>query len=104
MLHPLLHLCIIVALACCATEHCLFQPCTENLFFVLFHEFRVTLSPVLLEMIQSNHALVSPSDLSAILRKDAVYNAAGLAAFDLYDEVRGYFLVNIIHYLNFFRC
>lgn len=63
------------------------RPCTENLFFVLFHEFRVTLSPVLLEMIQSNHALVSPSDLNAILRKDAVYNAAGLAAFDLYDEV-----------------
>lgn len=77
-------------------EHFLFQPCTENLFFVLFHEFRVTLSPVLLEMIQSNHALVSPSDLNAILRKDAVYNAAGLAAFDLYDEVRGCFCVDII--------
>lgn len=66
---------------------CMFQPCTESLFLALFHEFRVTLSPVLLEMIQSNHALVSPSDLNAILRKDAVYNAVGLAAFDLYDEV-----------------
>ena len=66
---------------------CLLQPCTESLFLALFHEFRVTLSPVLLEMIQSNHALVSPSDLNAILRKDAVYNAVGLAAFDLYDEV-----------------
>lgn len=96
MLYPLLHFCIIVALVCCTTEHFPFQPCTENLFFVLFHEFRVTLSPVLLEMIQSNHALVSPSDLNAILRKDAVYNAAGLAAFDLYDEVRGYFCVDII--------
>jgi hypothetical protein len=42
-------------------------------------------------MIQSNHALVPPSDLNAILRKDAVYNAVGLAAFDLYDEVRAYF-------------
>ncbi|KDR15146.1 importin-11 [Zootermopsis nevadensis] len=63
------------------------RPCTESLFLALFHEFRVTLSPVLLEMIQNNHALVSPSDLSAILRKDAVYNAVGLAAFDLYDEV-----------------
>jgi len=40
-----------------------------------------------MEMIQSNHALVSPSDLNAILRKDAVYNAVGLAAFELYDEV-----------------
>ncbi|PSN49429.1 Importin-11 [Blattella germanica] len=63
------------------------RPCTESLFLALFHEFRVTLSPVLLEMIQNNHALVSPSDLNAILRKDAVYNAVGLAAFDLYDEV-----------------
>jgi hypothetical protein len=46
-------------------------------------------------MIQTNHALVSPSDLNAILRKDAVYNAVGLAAFDLYDEVGAYIYINI---------
>lgn len=63
------------------------RPCTETVFLAMFHEFRETLAPVLLEMIQNNHALVSPSDLNAILRKDAVYNAVGLAAFDLYDEV-----------------
>ncbi|GLH14983.1 Importin-11 [Gryllus bimaculatus] len=63
------------------------RPCTESLFLALFHEFRVTLVPVLLEMIQNNHALVPPEDLNAILRKDAVYNAVGLAAFDLYHEV-----------------
>lgn len=72
------------------------QPCTESLFLALFHEFRITLSPVLLEMIQSNHALVSPSDLNAILRKDAVYNAVGLAAFDLYDEVCRYICINTV--------
>jgi hypothetical protein len=72
------------------------QPCTESLFLALFHEFRATLSPVLLEMIHSNHALVSPSDLNAILRKDAVYNAVGLAAFDLYDEVCTYVSINTI--------
>lgn len=63
------------------------RPCTETLFLTLFHEFRVTLVPVLLEMIQNNYALVPPSDLNAILRKDAVYNAVGIAAFDLYHEV-----------------
>ncbi|CAG2063201.1 unnamed protein product, partial [Timema podura] len=62
-------------------------PCTENIFLTLFHEFRVVLSPVLLEMIQNNHNLVAPDNLSAILKKDAVYNAVGLAAFDFYDEV-----------------
>nr|CAD7589784.1 unnamed protein product [Timema genevievae] len=63
------------------------RPCTENIFLTLFHEFRVVLSPVLLEMIQNNHNLVAPDNLSAILKKDAVYNAVGLAAFDFYDEV-----------------
>jgi hypothetical protein len=31
---------------------------------------------------------VAPNDLAAILHKDAIYNAVGLAAFDLYDEVK----------------
>ncbi|XP_063215721.1 importin-11-like isoform X2 [Bacillus rossius redtenbacheri] len=63
------------------------RPCTETVFVTLFHEFRATLSPVLLSMVQSSHSLVPPDDLTAILRKDAVYNAVGLAAFDFYDEV-----------------
>ncbi|KAL0270682.1 UNVERIFIED_CONTAM: hypothetical protein PYX00_008008 [Menopon gallinae] len=61
--------------------------CTYWLFVALFHEYREPLSPVLLELIQKNHHLVSPQDMDGILRKDAVYNAIGLAAFDLYDEV-----------------
>lgn len=36
---------------------------------------------------QRHHHLVDPNDLHAILLKDAVYNAVGLAAFYLYDEV-----------------
>lgn len=57
------------------------------MFVTLFHEFRQILAPVLLEMINASHSLVSPTDLPAILHKDAIYSAAGLAAFDLYDEV-----------------
>lgn len=37
---------------------------------------------------QRHHQPVDPNNLHAILVKDAVYNAVGLAAFDLYDEVR----------------
>ncbi|XP_044739459.1 importin-11 [Chrysoperla carnea] len=63
------------------------RPSTETVFVTLFHEFRQTLAPVLLEMINASHGLVSPTDLPAILHKDAIYSAAGLAAFDLYDEI-----------------
>ncbi|XP_071449865.1 importin-11 [Hetaerina americana] len=63
------------------------RPCTQTLFVTIFHEYRDVLSPILLEMIRNNHDPVPPSDLEGILRKDAVYNAVGLAAFDLYDEV-----------------
>ncbi|XP_046677970.1 importin-11-like [Homalodisca vitripennis] len=63
------------------------RPCTETLFLALFHEFRETLTPLLLQLITQIHGPVDPHDLPAILAKDAVYNAVGIAAFDLYDEV-----------------
>ncbi|KAG8294332.1 Importin-11, partial [Homalodisca vitripennis] len=62
-------------------------PCTETLFLALFHEFRETLTPLLLQLITQIHGPVDPHDLPAILAKDAVYNAVGIAAFDLYDEI-----------------
>lgn len=31
---------------------------------------------------------INPNDLPSILRKDAIYNAVGLTATDLFDEVR----------------
>lgn len=54
----------------------------------IFHQFREVLSAVLVDLMQRHHQLVDPNDLHAILMKDAVYNAVGLAAFDLYDEVK----------------
>jgi len=38
-------------------------------------------------MVKNSTGLVSSNDLSAILRKEALYTAAGLVSFDLYDEV-----------------
>ncbi|XP_043919759.1 importin-11 [Protopterus annectens] len=63
------------------------RPCTEVLFLDVFHEFSQTLTPALLDMV---HNLQGPSvmeDSSVLLIKDAVYNAVGLAAYDLFDSV-----------------
>ncbi|KAF5289639.1 hypothetical protein FQA39_LY14997 [Lamprigera yunnana] len=63
------------------------RPSMETVFVTIFHEFRETLVPVLLEMMQDTNHIVAVDDLEGILRKDAVYNAIGLTAFDLYDDV-----------------
>ncbi|XP_045450077.1 importin-11 [Melitaea cinxia] len=64
------------------------RPCTEAVFMELFHEYRTILAPELVRLLASlQESQVSPDDLPAILKKDAIYNAVGLAAFDLYDDV-----------------
>jgi len=64
------------------------QPCTESLFSAVLHHFRGILASILVDLMRQHHQPVDPNDLHAILVKDAVYRAVGLAAFDLYDEVR----------------
>lgn len=63
------------------------RPCTETLFVSLFHEYRSSLVPVLVNLVRSSQCPVDPRDFLAILQKDAVYCAAGLAAFELFDDV-----------------
>lgn len=63
------------------------RPCTEAAFLAFFHHFRDVFTPVLVDLMQRHHQPANPNDLYAILLKDAVYNAVGLAAFELYDEV-----------------
>jgi len=64
-----------------------YRPCCESLFLTLFHEFRETLAPFLIDQLRQCDDKTSTQDLAAILRKDAVYNAVGLVAFELFDEV-----------------
>lgn len=64
-----------------------FQPSIDRVFVTIFHEYKQTLIPIILEMVTETNALVSPDDMHVILKKDAVYNAVGLCAFDMYDEV-----------------
>ncbi|XP_059689634.1 importin-11 [Gavia stellata] len=63
------------------------RPCSEVLFIDIFHEYNQTLTPVLLEMVRSLQGSTNVEDTSAILIKDAVYNAVGLAAYELFDSV-----------------
>uniref|UniRef100_A0A9L0RC52 Importin-11 n=1 Tax=Equus caballus TaxID=9796 RepID=A0A9L0RC52_HORSE len=63
------------------------QPCTEVLFIDIFHEYNQTLTPVLLEMMQTLQGPTNVEDMNALLIKDAVYNAVGLAAYELFDSV-----------------
>ncbi|XP_075979349.1 importin beta11 [Anticarsia gemmatalis] len=64
------------------------RPCTEALFTELFQFQRETLTPELVRLLASlQQTPILPDDLNAILKKDAVYNAVRLAAFELYDDV-----------------
>ncbi|XP_058025658.1 importin-11 isoform X2 [Ahaetulla prasina] len=63
------------------------RPCTEVLFIDIFHEYNQTLTPVLLEMVHSLQGPINMDDTHALLIKDAVYNAVGLAAYELFDSV-----------------
>lgn len=79
-----------------------FQPCTEQFFLTLFSQFREDMTVEMARYIKSTqgHVLNDESDLKSILAKDAIYNAAGLVSFTLYDEVRQKFLIN--HWLTYF--
>ncbi|XP_050443449.1 importin-11 [Adelges cooleyi] len=63
------------------------KACTESLFMSLFHEFRELLTPRLAATIESNRELVDPTNLEAVLKKDAIYNAFGLTAFEMFDII-----------------
>uniref|UniRef100_A0AAR2IXY8 Importin-11 n=1 Tax=Pygocentrus nattereri TaxID=42514 RepID=A0AAR2IXY8_PYGNA len=63
------------------------RPCTEVLFLDIFHSYSQTLTPVLLEMMQNLQGPSNVDDMLQLLMKDAVYNAVGLAAYELFDSV-----------------
>ncbi|KAK2165868.1 hypothetical protein NP493_1346g00008 [Ridgeia piscesae] len=63
------------------------RPCVEGLFLTLMKEFWEVLTPVILSLMQEYQAPINFDDMNAILMKDAIYTAIGLASFDLYDDV-----------------
>uniref|UniRef100_A0A8C2ZU02 Importin-11 n=1 Tax=Cyclopterus lumpus TaxID=8103 RepID=A0A8C2ZU02_CYCLU len=63
------------------------RPCAEVLFLDIFHNYNQTLIPVLLDMVQNLQGLTNVEDSAQLLMKDSVYNAVGLAAYELFDNV-----------------
>ncbi|KAM8886057.1 importin-11 isoform 1-T1 [Spinachia spinachia] len=63
------------------------RPCAEVLFLDIFHNYNQTLIPVLLDMVQNLQGPTNVEDSAQLLMKDSVYNAVGLAAYELFDNV-----------------
>ncbi|XP_067934754.1 importin-11-like [Watersipora subatra] len=61
--------------------------CVETLLATLFREFKPVLCDVLLDMVKETETTIDVNNMKAILTRDALYNAFGLAAYDIYDEV-----------------
>ena len=47
------------------------KPCTEVLFLTIFKEYRLSLTPVLLQLVEANQGPCNPDDMQAVLKKDA---------------------------------
>ncbi|XP_035704828.1 importin-11 isoform X2 [Folsomia candida] len=58
----------------------------ETLLVTLFKEFRKSTAVLLALMKEYETPLKDPQDRSTILAKDALYNAVGITAYELYDE------------------
>ncbi|XP_034939716.1 importin-11 [Chelonus insularis] len=63
------------------------RACTQSVFLSIFPQSCEVMSSVLIELMQRYYQPVDPNDYHAILMKDAIYLAVGLAALDLYDEI-----------------
>ncbi|KAM4808983.1 importin-11 [Rhinophrynus dorsalis] len=63
------------------------RPCSEVLFIDIFHENSQTLTPVLLDMVETIKGPTHVDDMNALRIKETVYNAVGLAAYELFDSV-----------------
>lgn len=59
----------------------------ECLYLSLFPRFCDNVSSVVLELVRETNVLVPPEDMQGVLRKDAVYNAVGLAKYNMYEGV-----------------
>lgn len=65
------------------------RPCTESFYLTLFSQYRQDMVVELVKLIRKaqENTLHQSSDIKDIFLKDAIYKAAGLSAFNLFDEV-----------------
>lgn len=65
------------------------RPSTESFYLTLFSQYRPDMVADLVKLIQKaqENTLHQGSDINDIFMKDAIYKAAGLSSFNLFDEV-----------------
>eukprot|EP01134_Creolimax_fragrantissima_P002217 CFRG2217T1 len=83
------------------------RPCAESLYCELVNRCRESVLPSIKNMIiavftGNGVSPVDPTDLSAVLLRDAVYNAIGLASYDLHDtfEFKTFLSTTVLPDLN----
>lgn len=66
------------------------RPCTESFYLTLFSQYRADMVVDLIKFVRKaqENTLHSGSEMKDIFLKDAIYKAAGLSSFHLFDEVR----------------
>lgn len=71
------------------------RPCTESFYLTLFSQYRPDMVVDLVKLIRKaqENTLHQNSEVKDIFLKDAIYKAAGLAAFNLFDEV-----ISVVHF------
>lgn len=65
------------------------RPCTESFYLTLFSQYKPDMVTDLVKLITKaqENALHESSEMKDIFLKDAIYKAAGLSSFNLFDEV-----------------
>jgi hypothetical protein len=63
------------------------RACVETMYVCLLHEYQQTLMPSILTLIRNVQSTNASAEFDSLRLKEAVYKAAGLGAFQLYDEV-----------------
>lgn len=65
------------------------RPCTESFYLTLFSQYRTDMIADLVKFIRKaqENTLHPGSELKDIFLKDAIYKAAGLSSFNLFDEI-----------------
>lgn len=66
------------------------RPSTESFYLTLFSQYRSDMVIDLVKLIRKaqENTLHQSSEIKDIFLKDAIYKAAGLSAFNLFDEVK----------------
>lgn len=72
------------------------RPCTESFYLTLFSQYRPDMVVDLVKLIRKaqENTLHPGSDIKDIFLKDAIYKAAGLSSFNLFDEVKSKLLLS----------